>query len=93
MITAKITMNSNIIKKCIEELNKQDFRKDYVLGMLESLYESQGNVTHTPIINPITTSTTIPGFKKPAIENNGDLLNAEAAARIKNIDLSAIQTG
>ena len=47
-------MNPNIIKKCIEELNKQDFRKDYVLGMLESLYESQGNVTHTPIINPIT---------------------------------------
>jgi len=32
-------MNNNIIKKCLEELQKKDFRKDYVIGMLETLYE------------------------------------------------------
>lgn len=30
-------MSSNIIKKCIEELQKPEFRKDYVLGLLEAL--------------------------------------------------------
>jgi hypothetical protein len=34
-------MNKTILKKCIEELSKEDaFRKDYVLGMLETLYET-----------------------------------------------------
>lgn len=32
-------MNQNILKKAIEELQKEQFRKDYVLGMLETLYE------------------------------------------------------
>lgn len=86
-------MNPNIIKKCIEELNKQDFRKDYVLGMLESLYESQGNITPIHQENKLNTPITFPNVGKTEVENNGDLLNAEAAARIKNIDLSAIQTG
>lgn len=32
-------MNTNIIKKCLTELQKENFRKDYVIGMLETLYE------------------------------------------------------
>lgn len=32
-------MNNNILKKCLEELNKKDFRKDYVIGMIETLVD------------------------------------------------------
>ena len=34
-------MNHNIINKCLEELKKpeKEFRKDYVIGMLETLSE------------------------------------------------------
>lgn len=35
-------MNTSILKKCLEELNKKDPRKDYVIGMLETLIETQG---------------------------------------------------
>ena len=31
----------NIIKKCLDELQKDTFRKDYVIGLLESFYEMQ----------------------------------------------------
>lgn len=45
-------MSSNIIKKCIEELQKPEFRKDYVLGLLEALDEQT-----TPTY-PIVTANT-----------------------------------
>lgn len=35
----------NIIKKCLDELNKPEFRKDYVIGMLETLYEMEKPVS------------------------------------------------
>ena len=31
----------NIIKKCLDELQKETFRKDYIIGLLESFYEMQ----------------------------------------------------
>lgn len=34
-------MNIAILKKCLEELNKKEFRQDYVIGMLETLIETQ----------------------------------------------------
>ena len=35
-------MNKNILSKCIDELKKPTPRLDYVLGMLETLFELQG---------------------------------------------------
>lgn len=82
-------MNSNIIKKCIEELNKENFRKDYVLGMLESLYETQDNKVLK------LTSVNTPGVisqVSPIVNDESSMLIAEANAKMKNIDLSAIKT-
>lgn len=42
-------MHKNILKKCLDELQKADFSKDYVRGMLETLYDLQGPTT-TPTI-------------------------------------------
>jgi hypothetical protein len=36
-------MNTNILQKCLDELNKADFRKDYVIGMLETFIEINGS--------------------------------------------------
>lgn len=32
-------MNTKILQKCVEELSKENFKKDYVLGMLETVIE------------------------------------------------------
>lgn len=42
-------MNTNILRKCLEELNKEDPRKDYVIGMLETLIDSQNNSQTIPL--------------------------------------------
>ena len=39
----------NIIKKCLDELEKDDFRKDYVIGLLESFYEIESSRVGLPI--------------------------------------------
>lgn len=36
-------MNTSILKKCLEELNKENPRKDYVIGMLETLIDVGGS--------------------------------------------------
>lgn len=38
-------MNTAILKKCLDELNKENPRKDYVIGMLETLIETAGYAT------------------------------------------------
>lgn len=40
-------MNTKIIQKCIEELKKDTFSKEYVLGMLETYVEMSGGVSST----------------------------------------------
>jgi len=41
-------MNTVILKKCVEELNKETPRLDYVRGMLETLIEIQETKTVIP---------------------------------------------
>jgi len=85
---------SNIIKKCLDELAKENFRKDYVLGMLETLYETQGNPA------PIHQAPTYNNFNTPSpayiphqdIIDEGAQLDMEARAMMGKIDLSAIHT-
>lgn len=36
-------MNTSILKKCLDELNKENPRKDYVIGMIETLIDTQGS--------------------------------------------------
>lgn len=36
-------MNKNVLKKCIDELGKEKPRLDYVLGALETLYDSSSS--------------------------------------------------
>lgn len=38
-------MNTNVLKKCLEELGKETPRLDYLRGMIETLVEMQGAVT------------------------------------------------
>lgn len=68
-------MNTNILKKCVEELRKDDFKKDYVLGMLETIIEIS-EINHKPPVNIINNQTTpykidettpepVPDFLKP----------------------------
>ncbi len=103
-------MNSNIIKKCIDELNKDNFRKDYVLGMLESLYETQDKVFSTSVVTgtpPLYAPpfVGIPNSNTSALQRAAEMikekevpmdeveiLNAQTAAMMKKVDLTAIQT-
>ena len=47
----------NIIKKCLDELAKDEFRKDYVIGLLESYYEMESG--RQPVV-PFPHSTATP---------------------------------
>lgn len=86
---------SNIIKKCLDELNKENFRKDYVLGMLETLYETQGiptapispSPTYTPFPPP---SFALTNFSQDTIDE-GAQLDMEARAMMGKLDLSSIK--
>lgn len=56
-------MNNSIIKKCLDELQKDTFRKDYVIGMLETLYELSSNKlkeTSMPLYPGMSGSLSIP---------------------------------
>lgn len=54
-------MNTNILKKCVEELKKESPKIDYVLGMLESVIELSGTNTAYSIATPGYSTITIPG--------------------------------
>ena len=68
-------MNTNILQKCVDELKKEDFKKDYVLGLLEAVIEMNKINKETPITihetkTPITRTETvadedIPDFLRP----------------------------
>ena len=36
-------MNTAILQRCVDELRKEPFSKDYVIGMLETLIELSGS--------------------------------------------------
>lgn len=39
-------MQKNILQKCLDELNKEPFKIDKVIGMLETLIEMDGGTTY-----------------------------------------------
>lgn len=84
--------NTGILSKCIEELNKETFRKDYVLGMLETLVEM-----NEPMGNRLAVGT--PDFgsgnggsnpSSPAEDDEAAILDGRARAAIAAVqDLAA----
>jgi hypothetical protein len=58
-------MNKNILQKCVEELKKETFSKEYVLGMLETMIEiDSSSVPSNPYSLPQNMpfgSLTVPG--------------------------------
>lgn len=78
-------MNTSILKKCIDELQQDTFRKDYVLGMLETLYEMQ---EERPSVIPAAQPSGL--FPKPpyvvtnvaANQDDASILDAKAKAAI-----------
>jgi len=76
-------MNTNILKKCIDELKKEKPEIQYVLGMLETLYEMQ----------PQTASVSITPTPKKEPNNNIDeaaMLDAKAKAALDIIKDTAL---
>lgn len=56
-------MNTNILKKCVEELKKESPKIDYVLGMLESVIELSDVspiYPYTPPIMPVANFSSNP---------------------------------
>jgi len=61
-------MNPSIIQKCLDELQKDDFRKDYVIGLLEALVQLSGTKVAPTSYVPTTSSgsSSIPAIEEPA---------------------------
>lgn len=82
-------MNNNIIKKCLEELQKESFRKDYVIGMLETLYEMNNRselvTVQTPINNTITTPPPTYYTTFSTSNDEGEMLDKVAQARLNEV--------
>lgn len=88
-------MNTKILQKCVEELKKDTFSKEYVLGMLETLIEMQdttpkytystaGYVSVPPAPDPVIADLVNPvitGFKDliPKEETNDTTKNLESS--------------
>lgn len=67
-------MNPKIIQKCIDELKKEgEFRKDYVLGLLEALIETNPVTTGFTTSTPSYEKTTIVRTESVSDEETGDI--------------------
>lgn len=92
-------MSVSALKKCLEELKSDNCRKDYVIGILETLIEMQETNR-----SPVTTQLPIPPYYsvsatnahevandtlkniiEPPELNEGQILEAKTQARIKEI--------
>lgn len=88
-------MNVSALKKCLEELKSDNCRKDYVIGILETLIEMDGGVNKNYIgssyIGSVGVSKqevntdTLKNIIEPPELNEGQILEAKTQARIKEI--------
>lgn len=78
-------MNANILKKCLDELKKSSPKIDYVIGMLETLYEMQDD---KPVeIRPVT-----PKQATVMSDGEGQALNAQVEAKLAEIKRMAAES-
>ncbi len=89
-------MNKKIIQKLIDELKAESFRKDYVLGILETLLDSEPET-----VNALTTYSSIPIMKigsaalskKEEGMTDADVMSAKAKAAIDEVKrLASVST-
>ncbi len=52
-------MNTKILQKCLDELNKQPFKIDKVIGMLETMIEMSGETPIVTLRQPFSSSTEV----------------------------------
>jgi len=55
-------MNTQILQKCVDELKKETFSKEYVLGMLETIIAMSGLPTSLNPVVKMPASRPIPGM-------------------------------
>lgn len=88
-------MNRKTIQKFIDEVNKETFRKDYVLGMLETLLESLpiepaglvGQTTSTAF-NSVDLGTVFPDARvSPVAQDEAAQLDLMAKAKLEGVKL------
>ena len=71
-------MNTNILKKCVEELKKEKFSKEYVMGMLETLIEMQTPSNYViPVNNTVANLVEAANNMPPVITGFKDLIPKE----------------
>ncbi len=83
--------NTGILSKCIEELKKDDFRKDYVLGMLETLVAMEPTriFTHP---KDIDVNKVIDEHLGKPVDDEATILDARARAAIATVQDIAAQS-
>lgn len=84
-------MNRNLIKKILEELSKDSPKLDYVRGILETVLESLPEEKQG--VNPFTFTSSGNGYvPNHDMLPNSNQLDLEAKSKLRNVDMSAIQT-
>lgn len=77
---------NKILLKAIEELKKDGFSKEYVLGMLETLVEMQSSATD-PLLLPVKPLFHAPPMKIQDKEvSEAEMLEKMAAARVREVE-------
>lgn len=74
-------MNQNILQKAIAELKSDKPKIDYVLGMLETLFEMQDKTISPPVLVRIPP---VAGGTQP-ITDDASILDAKARAAIEQV--------
>jgi len=82
-------MHTSILKKCLEELEKEAPRKDYVIGMLETLISLDTGATPPiparPVKGSIVPMPLAPAPQPKEEKDEGEILDALTRARIGDI--------
>ncbi len=81
-------MNTTILKKCIDELNAENPRLDYLRGMLDTLMEMSQQTILPPTIPymPIFSPKNV--IKAPEQMDDAAMLDARARQAIETIKLT-----
>ena len=80
-------MNTQILQKCIAELEKDKPNLDYIKGILETFVEMSGSIT------PMSTVNTMTHIVKPAavpLKSDSELAEEEFAAKYANGPVGAL---
>jgi hypothetical protein len=81
-------MNTKILQKCLDELNKEPFKIDKVIGMLETMIEMSGNEVKVNIdhIRPIISIDSINNDTENIKTEEDAVLERYAKGAIGNIN-------